>query len=62
MMLPVPPLVTMPTGSPSVTASAWSMSRVMAMISPSKRVALGQMSRWRALTWAYRPKASFRKP
>ena len=52
VMLPVPPLVTMPTGSVPVTASAWKRSRPMAMISPSKRVALGHMSRWSALTCA----------
>ena len=32
----------------------------MAMISASNFVALGHMSRWSALTWANRPKASFR--
>ncbi len=57
-MLPVPPVVTIPAGSPSVTASACSMSRVIAMISPSKRVALGHMSRWSAFMCAYMPKAS----
>ena len=31
------------------------------MISPSKRVALGQMSRWRMFTWAKRPNTSFMK-
>jgi len=33
----------------------------MAMISPSKRVMLGQMSRWSALTWAKFPNASVMK-
>ena len=61
MMLPVPPVVTSPAGSPSVTASAWNRSSVMAMISPSNLVALGHMSRWRMLTWANSPNASFMK-
>ena len=58
-MLPVPPVATSPAGSPSVMASAWRRSRVMAMISASNLVALGQMSRWSTLTWANMPKASF---
>jgi len=33
----------------------------MAMISDSKRVALGHMSRWRAFTWENSENASFRK-
>ena len=33
----------------------------MAMISPSKRVALGHMSRCSAFMWAYRPNASVMK-
>ena len=40
-MLPEPPDVTIPTGVPVAEAEAWSMSSVIAMISPSKRVALG---------------------
>ena len=60
-MLPVPPEDTSPTGSPSATASPWSRSRVIAMISDSNRVALGHMSRWSALTWANSPNASVRK-
>ncbi len=55
----MPPVVTSPTGSVPVTASAWSRSRVMAMISPSNFVWLGHMSRWSALTWANSPNASF---
>ena len=31
----------------------------MAMISPSKRVALGHMSRWRVFMWANFPNAWF---
>ncbi len=58
---PVPPLVTMPTGSASLTASAWNRSSAIAMISPSKRVALGHMSRWSTFTWANRPNALVRK-
>ena len=58
-MLPVPPVDTSPTGSPSSTASAWSRSRVMAMISASNFVALGHRSRWSTLTWANSPNASF---
>ena len=57
-MLPVPPLLTSPPGVVSVIASACSMSSVMAMISPSNFVALGQTSRCSALTWANSPKAS----
>ena len=60
MMLPVPPEVIRPHGVPSVTASPWSMSRVMAMISPSKRVALGTMSRCSAFSWANMPNTSVR--
>ena len=60
-MLPVPPVVTRPTGSLPLTASAWSRSSVMAMISDSNRVALGHMSRCSTLTWENRPKASFMK-
>ncbi len=59
VMLPVPPLVTMPAGVVSVTASAWSMSRVIAMISPSNLVPLGHTSRCSAFTWPNRPKAWF---
>ncbi len=51
-MLPVPPLVIIPAGSEPVTDSAWKRSSAMAMISPSKRVELGHMSRWSALTCA----------
>jgi hypothetical protein len=60
-MLPVPPLVTIPHGVASATASACNMSRVIAMISPSNRVALGHTSRCSAFTWAYSPKTSPRK-
>ena len=52
-LLAEPPEVVDPQAP--VVGSPWSISRVMAMISPSKRVALGQMSRCRILTWAYRP-------
>ena len=31
----------------------------MAMISPSKRVALGHMSRWRMFMWPKSPNTSF---
>ena len=55
MMLSVPPLPTTPqTSWPGVsraTASPFSMSSVMAMISASKRDWLGHMSRCSALTW-----------
>jgi hypothetical protein len=61
VMLPVPPLVTMPAGVAVGDRVGVNRSRVIAMISPSKRVALGQMSRWSALTWAYRPNTSFMK-
>ena len=58
VVLSVPPEVTAPAGSESGrAASAWSMSKVMAMISPSKRVALGHMSRCNALACAKRPNA-----
>ena len=54
-MLSVPPNPSVPQGvrpgSRWVTASALSMSRVMAMISDSNRLMDGHMSRWRALVW-----------
>ena len=55
----MPPLVTMPPGVLSVTASAWRRSSVMAMISPVNLVALGHTSRCSAFTCANRPKTSF---
>ena len=58
MMLPVPPVVTMPTASPPSASAPCMRSRVMAMISPSSLVALGNMSRWRMLAWAKSWKAS----
>ena len=44
----MPPLVTIPAGSLSVTASACIRSSTIAITSPSKRVALGHMSRCNA--------------
>jgi hypothetical protein len=58
-MLPVPPVVTTPTGCASVTALPLSTSSVMAMISPSNLVWLGHMSRCSAFTWANSPNAWF---
>ncbi len=60
-MLPVPPVVTMPAGVPSSTASACMRSSTIAMISPSNLVALGHMSRCSTFTWAKSPNASLRK-
>ena len=59
--LSVPPLVTIPAGVASVTCPACMRSSAIARISPSKRVALGHMSRWRAFWWANSPKTSERK-
>ena len=52
-MLPLPPLVSIPHGSASVAAEACIRSSPMAMISPSKRVALGHTSRCIAFMWLY---------
>jgi hypothetical protein len=52
-MLPLPPLVSMPHGSASAAAEACIKSSPMAMISPSKRVALGHTSRCIAFMWLY---------
>jgi hypothetical protein len=54
MMLSVPPEVTEPhglcSGSGPRAASPCMRSSAIAVTSPSKRVALGQMSRWSAFT------------
>ena len=65
MMLSVPPNPRTPQGvwlgSRWATASALSMSRVMAMISDSNLLMDGHMSRCSALVWLKYPKHSFRK-
>ncbi len=61
MMLSVPPDVSAPHGVASgLAASACIMSSAIATISPSKRVALGQMSRCRTFACEKSPNASFR--
>ena len=55
---PLPPLVSIPAGSLSLTSEACMRSSPMAMISPSNRVALGQTSRWSAFMWLYMAYAS----
>ncbi len=62
-MLPLPPDVMSPTGPSSALSAALPCmrSRVIAMISPSNRVALGHMSRWSTFMWLYMPNTSFMK-
>ncbi len=64
MIEPDPPEVTMPAMSwpRSAAASPCIKSRAMAMTSPSKRVALGHMSRWRMFMCPKSPKTSFMNP